>query len=180
MFRAHTPIIRSIRCWAAAYGFLHRVFGWWTYVPETCRAKNALIKPPCCIKLAVQIISWGRCTVKQPPSNWVLFKTFDVVISCNVLLRVAKFWTNWVFCISELRNMLLILRCHVKFIETWTVICKICHYLQGMPLFARYAIIWFQYSSLNLQVGSECFLRTRENPDCISKFINSTCDFLTR
>jgi len=28
MFRAHTPIIRSIRCWVAAYGFLHRVFGW--------------------------------------------------------------------------------------------------------------------------------------------------------
>jgi len=28
MFRAHTPIIRSIRCWFAAYGFLHRVCGW--------------------------------------------------------------------------------------------------------------------------------------------------------
>ena len=28
MFRAHTPIIRSIRCWVAAYGFLYRVCGW--------------------------------------------------------------------------------------------------------------------------------------------------------
>ena len=28
MFRVHTPIIRSIRCWVAAYGFLRRVFGW--------------------------------------------------------------------------------------------------------------------------------------------------------
>ena len=28
MFRVHTPIIRSIRRWVAAYGFLHRVFGW--------------------------------------------------------------------------------------------------------------------------------------------------------
>jgi hypothetical protein len=27
MFRVHTPIIRSIRCWVAAYGFMHRVFG---------------------------------------------------------------------------------------------------------------------------------------------------------
>jgi len=27
MFRVHTPIIRSIRWWVAAYGFLHRVFG---------------------------------------------------------------------------------------------------------------------------------------------------------
>ena len=28
MLRVHTPIIRSIRCSVAAYGFLHRVFGW--------------------------------------------------------------------------------------------------------------------------------------------------------
>ena len=28
MFRVHTPIIRSSRCWVAAYGFLHQVFGW--------------------------------------------------------------------------------------------------------------------------------------------------------
>ena len=120
MFQVHTPIIRSIRCWVAAYGFLHRVFGWvvvlrsaawfvctvWmvhhphrtrnprsssqdhhpsknsvqkticynstsnapAYVPEICRAKNISIKLPCCIKLAFHIISWGRCTVKQPSS----------------------------------------------------------------------------------------------------------------
>ena len=30
---------------------------WWAYVPETCRAKNTLVKSPCCIKLAFQIIS---------------------------------------------------------------------------------------------------------------------------
>ena len=24
----HTPIIRGIGCWVAAYGFLHRIFGW--------------------------------------------------------------------------------------------------------------------------------------------------------
>ena len=30
---------------------------WWAYVPETFRAKNTLIKSPCCIKLAFQIIS---------------------------------------------------------------------------------------------------------------------------
>ena len=29
----------------------------WAYVPETCRAKNTLIKSPCCIKLAFQITS---------------------------------------------------------------------------------------------------------------------------
>ena len=125
MFRVHTSIIRSIRCWVAAYGFLHRVFGWvvvlraaawvvfavrmvpctirtghttyaaalktttvqktwcrkpyaatqhlmllmiwwWSCVPETCPAKITLIKLPCCIKLTFQIISRGRCTVKQP------------------------------------------------------------------------------------------------------------------
>ena len=79
MFRVHTPIIRSIRCWVAAFGFLHRVFGWMVVlraaakvvcavqmvscdcrtapsVPETFRAKNTLIKLPCYIKLAFQII----------------------------------------------------------------------------------------------------------------------------
>ena len=38
-------------------------------VPKTCRVKNTLIKLPCCIKLAVQIISRGRYTVKQPPKR---------------------------------------------------------------------------------------------------------------
>ena len=112
MFRVHTPIIRSIRRWIAAYGrscvrcgfcratarqHPHRTHDLTTYtaaltttthpktrcrkpyaatqslmllmmclLPETCRAKNTLIKLPCCIKLAFQIISWGRCTVKQP------------------------------------------------------------------------------------------------------------------
>ena len=28
MFREHTLIIRSIRCWVAAYGFLHQVLVW--------------------------------------------------------------------------------------------------------------------------------------------------------
>ena len=42
---------------------------WWAYVPETCRARNTSIKLPCCIKLAFKIVSWGRCTVKQPSSN---------------------------------------------------------------------------------------------------------------
>ena len=28
MFRVHTPIIRSIGCCVAEYGFLHRIFGW--------------------------------------------------------------------------------------------------------------------------------------------------------
>ena len=39
------------------------------YVPETCRAKNTSIKLPCFIKMAFQIISWGRWTVKQP--SWI-------------------------------------------------------------------------------------------------------------
>jgi len=35
-------------------------------VTETCRAKNTSIKLHSCIKLTFQIISWGRCTLKQP------------------------------------------------------------------------------------------------------------------
>ena len=30
---------------------------WWPFVPETCRAKNTLIKLLCCLKLAFQVIS---------------------------------------------------------------------------------------------------------------------------
>ena len=34
MFRVHTSIIRSTRCWVEAYGFLHRVLdGWWSWEP---------------------------------------------------------------------------------------------------------------------------------------------------
>jgi len=33
------------------------------------RARNTLIKLPCCIKLAFKIISWGRCKVKQPSNQ---------------------------------------------------------------------------------------------------------------
>jgi len=46
MFRVHTPIIRSIGCWVAAYGFLHRVFGW--VVVWWCRAteSHGTIRPP--------------------------------------------------------------------------------------------------------------------------------------
>ena len=50
---------------------------WWAYVPETYRAKNILIKLRCCIKLAFQIISWGRCTVKQPSSMNIFPCTLD-------------------------------------------------------------------------------------------------------
>ena len=45
---------------------------WWAYVPETCRAKNTLIKLPGCIKLAFHFISRGRCTVKQPSNVYSL------------------------------------------------------------------------------------------------------------
>ena len=31
--------------------------------------RNMSIKLPCCIKLAFHIISWGRCTVKQPSNH---------------------------------------------------------------------------------------------------------------
>ena len=97
MFRVHTPIIRSIRCCS----------WWWVYVPETCRVKNTLIKLPCCIKLAVQIISvkntliklpcciklaihiisWGRCTIKQP--------------SMHQCLNLFYFWKHSTIYVSD-------------------------------------------------------------------------------
>ena len=46
----------------------------------TCRAKNTLIKLPCCIELAFQIISWGRCAVKQPSCH--ILSTFTNHCRC--------------------------------------------------------------------------------------------------
>ena len=58
-------------------------------------AKNTLIKLPCCIKLAFQAISWGRCTVKQPSNiSWRLER------SCSVRLQVQqskKTWAAWLW-----------------------------------------------------------------------------------
>jgi hypothetical protein len=54
---------------------------WWrAYIPETCRDINTLIKPPSCIKLKFQVISWGRCKVKQPSSI-----IFSPVTCCYML-----------------------------------------------------------------------------------------------
>jgi len=47
---------------------------WWTYVPETCRAKNTSIKLPSCIKVAFHFILWGTCTVKQPSNKWCAWR----------------------------------------------------------------------------------------------------------
>ena len=60
---------------------------WWAYVPETCRAKNTSIKLPCCIQLAFQIISWGRCTVKRP-SKCMPFSS----LPCVVLAHSHNIW----------------------------------------------------------------------------------------
>ena len=146
MFRVHTPIIRSIRCWFAAYGFVHRVFGWvvvlraaaqvvcmvqilprtictvhtthaaalkTTTHPKTrCRkpyaatqhlmllmmgvcirnmsSKNALIKLPCCIKLAFQVIAWGRCTVKKTFKKRRLLYYYYNFLKRFCLLRICQ------------------------------------------------------------------------------------------
>ena len=68
-------------------------------ISETCRAKNTSIKLPCCIKLAFQILSWGRCTVKQP---WSCHN------SVHHILQLVHVWNIWiqptvqctVYCIS--------------------------------------------------------------------------------
>jgi len=48
MFRAHKPIIRNIRCWVAAYGFLHRVSGW---------------------VVVLRAAAWVVCTVRMVPCD---------------------------------------------------------------------------------------------------------------
>ena len=47
----------KIRCRKLSAATQHSMLLMMGYVPETCRDKNTLIKLPCCIKLAFQIIS---------------------------------------------------------------------------------------------------------------------------
>jgi len=47
MFRVHTPIIRSIRCWVATYGFLHQVCGWVVVLRAAAWVVCAVRMVPC-------------------------------------------------------------------------------------------------------------------------------------
>ena len=69
-------------------------------------AKNTPIKLPSCIKLMFHIISWGRCTVKQPSSCPLFFSTWkwdkiqphkrsSFFLSAQVAERCQKFHSYW-------------------------------------------------------------------------------------
>ena len=47
MFRVHMPIVRNIRCWVAAYGFLHRVFGWLVVLRAAAWVMRMVRMSPC-------------------------------------------------------------------------------------------------------------------------------------
>jgi len=64
------------------------------HVPETCRAENTSIKLPCCIKLAFHIISWGRCTVKQPSSFLLYFWRSCVTVSIVMSIKKKLYHGN--------------------------------------------------------------------------------------
>ena len=142
MFRVHSPIISSIGCWFAAYGYLHRVFGWmvvWraaTWVvctvqkticcntnanapddgrmyPKHFWAKNSLIKLGCCIKLAFQIISWGKCTVKQPSTLHVYLPNLFRFAAKRC--EKIKYWNSREF--DVLRIFINIWACAVSFLD---------------------------------------------------------------
>jgi len=142
MFRVHTPIIRSIRCWVAAYGFLHRVFGWVVVlqkticcnsasnapddgrVPETCQAKNSSIKLPSCIRLAFHFISWGRCTVKQSSSipNQVGSTAGQLLCHYSTFHALTSVWRKQAFVVYRL-SLLTLLLPHYHCFKHWSLHC---------------------------------------------------------
>ena len=84
----------------------------WAYVPETCRAKNTSIKLPSCIKLEFHIISWGRCTVKQPSILNVCYGEF-ILDLCVCSRHVKKpFPKAFQFFILQNQNRILVHVCH--------------------------------------------------------------------
>jgi len=65
MFRVHTPIIRSTGCWVAAYGFLHRVFGWVVVLRAAARSSAPKTWP-------TQLLSWPPLFQKLGAENHML------------------------------------------------------------------------------------------------------------
>ena len=68
---------------------------WWAYVPETRWAKNTLIKLPCCIKLAFQIISdkgrlqWKVYHFALTVSLYLgKYSTHGERCDCNVIMKI--------------------------------------------------------------------------------------------
>jgi len=55
-----TTTLPKTRCRKPYAATQHLILLMMGYVPETCRAKNTLIKLPCCMKLAFHIISSGN------------------------------------------------------------------------------------------------------------------------
>ena len=85
---------------------------WWAYVPETCRAKNR-IKLSWCIKLAFKVISWGRCTVKQPSR-----RTQSQVFSTKCESRL--FWPLLLSLLSVLQtNNIMLPSSHMLYRALW-------------------------------------------------------------
>ena len=99
-FRTTThPKTRCRKPYAATQHLMLLMMG---YVPETCRAKNTLIKLPCCIKLAFQIISVPSTfrTKKSDHSNSSLrtlpTDCVDEYSSCiRLLLKIQCIDNRW-------------------------------------------------------------------------------------
>ena len=71
-FRVNTPIIRRIKCWFSAYGFLHRVFGWMVVLRAAAYVVYAVRNLPC---------------DHQQPKNSV-----QKIISCNSKSNAPDDW----------------------------------------------------------------------------------------
>ena len=99
---------------------------WWAYVPKTCRAKNTSIKIPCCIKLAFQIISWGRCTVKQPSCYYKVVSHVFIIFQRTLYVRKAgkrSIVTTDVRAYIHNTHDFSIL--HIRALENWIVTCRV-------------------------------------------------------
>jgi len=74
---------------------------WWVYVPKTCRAKNTVIKLPCCIKLAFQIISclWlSKCHRHSTIKHVIFYHTENFTWSfcwCYYILQDGTVSIEW-------------------------------------------------------------------------------------
>jgi len=99
MFRVHMPIIRSIRCWVAAYGFLHWVFGWVVVLRATVWVLFMVLMVPCCTKLAFHIISYTGISVLNQAPCIKAYETVEVWLHpfWSLVLDDGEWWA---WCLS--------------------------------------------------------------------------------
>jgi len=110
MFRVHTPFIRSIRCWVAAYDFLHRVFGWVVVLRAAAWVVCTVRMVPCTIRTVHTTSRFlqnvGITNNAVLTSDRIIFR-FDKLY-CSATKFIDLVASSWHFTLFQYWNKLIL------------------------------------------------------------------------